>query len=489
MITKHPMTFAPRAYHDDKLLVRLAPDYPVGPVVAAAASRGSARANIAAAVEMALPGLEGFLALERSGMVKSIVPVSRRAAAVDVRGVARAVAAVASRVSAGERAAGGSALVELTTGRGLDESRRMLASDPAVQSVSLVPIRYAMPARKAKATPAKRGASRAGARLAAPSAGSLWNLQKIRWAAARALPIRDASAIRVAVLDTGIQPDHPDLRGQVKSYVFEHDDIPVTVGDHDIVGHGTHVAGTIAALINNRVGIQGICDPELHIWKIFSDEAEFDRDASFSYFVHPLMYLRALTECVDEEIDVINLSIGGPGAPSREEEEAFTALLQRGTTIVAAMGNEREINSPTSYPAAIEGVIAVGATSINDSVAEFSNRGSHISLCAPGKAIWSTLPTYDGQFGFEAVIGTDGRVREGKAQDRETDYDAWDGTSMASPHVAAAAALLLANKGTLTPAQVKKRLEDSADRVPGMGSRRFHPDFGRGRLNLLRLLR
>lgn len=216
-------------------------------------------------------------------------------------------------------------------------------------------------------------------RVAAPPANSLWNLQKVRWAAARALSIREATAIRVAVLDTGIQIDHPDLRGQVKSYVFENDDIPVTVGDRDIVGHGTHVAGTIAASINNSVGIQGICDPHLHIWKIFSDETEWDRDSSFSYFVHPLMYLRALTDCVDEDIDVINLSIGGPGAPSREEEDAFRALVGRGTAIVAAMGNEREINSPTSYPAAIEGVIAVGATSIDDSIAEFSNRGAHIS--------------------------------------------------------------------------------------------------------------
>jgi subtilisin family serine protease len=152
------------------------------------------------------------------------------------------------------------------------------------------------------------------------------------------------------------------------------------------------------------------------------------------------------------------------------------------------MGNSRQGGSPTSYPAAISGVIAVGATNIDDTVANFSNRGNHISIAAPGVGIWSTLPTYAGQFGFAAAPGPNGQPVIGAPQRRETGYDAWNGTSMASPHVAAAVALLLATKGAMSPAIARRRLMQSADRVADMTGINHHPDFGAGRLNLLRLL-
>jgi subtilisin family serine protease len=152
------------------------------------------------------------------------------------------------------------------------------------------------------------------------------------------------------------------------------------------------------------------------------------------------------------------------------------------------MGNERQQGSPTSYPAAIDGVIAVGATSLDDSVADFSNRGNHIAISAPGVAIWSTLPTYAGQFGFQAVPGPTGQPVEGKPMRRETDYDAWPGTSMATPHVTASVALLFANKGKMSSDKVRQRLSATADKVPGMNGQPHHADYGAGRLNLLRLL-
>ena len=99
------------------------------------------------------------------------------------------------------------------------------------------------------------------------------------------------------------------------------------------------------------------------------------------------------------------------------------------------------------------------------------------------------MPTYPGQFGFEAIIGPDGNPREGKPNRRETDYDAWPGTSIASPHVAASAALYIANAGRTPPADVRRALAETADKVPDMNGDDFDSDYGYGRLNLEALLR
>jgi subtilisin family serine protease len=377
----------------------------------------------------------------------------------------------------------GSSIIELQNDKDLPRLQKELARDVNIEYVSRVPIRYI--ARRSG-----RVSNRPGMGIAAvpPSADSMWNLNKIEWRQARALPnIKDAEQIKVAVLDTGIDAAHPDLQGQVSQYRYVHPDLPLTSGERDIIGHGTHVAGTIGALDNNGIGIHGICNCQLIAHKIFDDEPDRWGDI-FYYFVEPVMYLRALTECLDLGVNVINLSIGGSGEPDQAEREIFEALIESGTTIVAAMGNERQEGNPISYPAAIPGIIAVGATNIDDSVANFSNRGNHISISAPGVAIWSTLPTYGGQQGFEAVRDPAGSWVQGRAFVREVNYDAWPGTSMATPHVTAAVALLLANQGMGTPASVRERLMETADRVAGMKGDDFHPDYGAGRLNLRRLL-
>jgi subtilisin family serine protease len=90
-----------------------------------------------------------------------------------------------------------------------------------------------------------------------------------------------------------------------------------------------------------------------------------------------------------QPVNVINLSIGGTAYPDAVELSLFNQLIAAGTTICAAIGNERQLGIPILYPAAIPGVIAVGATALNDRVVEFSNRDGHIAISTPGKAIWS----------------------------------------------------------------------------------------------------
>lgn len=480
----------PRAhYHPNMLILRLRPS-----AGSAATFARIGQSGVRAAPNE--PGLATLELLQRGGRIKRVRPVSREIGAevheapVDFAGPARALhilertARHRAASEAAEDPQAGVSVVELEFGVDANAVHAQLADDPHVEFVDRVPVRY-LEARRGGGEPPP-----AGARSVPPPGPVLWNLQKIQWAQARALPnFDDAGGVKVAVLDTGVDDAHPDLQGRIAGYVYQHPDIPDASGRDDLVGHGTHVSGIIGAGINNGIGINGICAPQIFVWKIFTDQTTFDPSSNiFTYFVDPVMYHRALADVLRQKMQVVNLSIGGPGRPDANESQLFASLIKAGIPVVAAMGNERQAGSPTSYPAAIPGVIAVGATGIDDSVASFSNRGNHISVCAPGVAIWSTLPTYAGQDGFYAVAGPNGEPVEGKPIRRETNYDAWDGTSMATPHVTAAVALRLAQKPGRSPAQLRADLQASADKVAGMGNQAFTPDYGAGRINLLRLL-
>ncbi|MEY9536373.1 S8 family peptidase [Sinorhizobium fredii] len=497
-------------YHEAMLFVRMRPQ----------PRQASFEATFAAARTPLSSGLQALCYYERAGLVKRVTPVSREAphytsrmlvrptrnagAKPEVLGVPGSdiegwsAPALNMNAAIDERTPGGAtSLVELANDVDLRQLQLALAGDPTVASVSRVPLRYlvARSPRKSAGSVSKKPSPAGRGRIAAapPPAHTMWNLRKIKWDEARSLTgFDDASRVKVAVLDTGIDAEHPDLKDQIGGYVYEHPDLPAASSAQDLVGHGTHVTGTIAATINNDLGVNGISRARIHAWKIFDDRPDLltypDGTAEFAYFVDPVIYLRALLDCADAGIDIINLSIGGAGAPDPTESAAFEELLANGTTIVAAMGNERREGSPISYPAAIPGVIAVGATNLQDRITTFSNRGNHITIAAPGEAIWSTLPTYPGQMSWRAERGPDGRWRQGKPDIRETDYDAWPGTSMASPHVAAAAALYIANGGARDPAVIRSALASSADKVPAMGGQDFTPDFGYGRLNLEQLI-
>lgn len=463
------------------------------------------------------PTTEGLRALnyyQRAGLVRSITPLRPKnenilAAGPAFPAAARVMAegAFAAQASAGPPkgqhvtsefsgapafVVSGASFIEIEPGQNVEALRRELARDPNVMAVSTVPVRYLASRQSFRERKGGREQGDVGMEVTPPSeADANWNLRRIRWPQARkANGFIDADAVKVAVLDTGVDERHPDLT--VDAYHWRNPDIARAVSSKDIVGHGTHVSGVIAALLNGADSVNGICRCKLRVWKIFDDEPTY-ADGGYHYFVNPILYRRALAALVDDPVDVINLSIGGPGAPDATESFLFEELIAAGTTVCAAMGNDRQYGSPITYPAALPNLIAVGATGRDDRVTVFSNAGNHIAVVAPGKAIWSTLPTYPGQTGFHAETGPSGRPRQGKPLRREVNYDAWDGTSMATPHISGCAALLIARSIASggkkpKPADVRSAMMKKSDKVAGMAGAGFSTDYGAGRVNLEKLL-
>ncbi|HUK90867.1 MAG TPA: S8 family serine peptidase, partial [Blastocatellia bacterium] len=289
-----------------------------------------------------------------------------------------------------------------------------------------------------------------------PMIGRQWALRAIGWFARAPLP--DARGIKVGVLDTGVDITHPELQNMVQSYVHEGSSAV------DVVGHGTHVCGILSAETNNGIGIAGVSQSDLNVWKIFDDTPDHHDG---EYYVNEVMYQRALNAARSTGMSVVNLSIGGT-AKSQTEEILFRRLANAGVTVVAAMGNEFEEGNPTEYPAKYPGVFAVGAVGRKLERARFSNTGSHIGLCAPGVNIISTLPL----------------VPSAARKKSETQYAEWSGTSMATPHVSAAAALVIAANPNFTPTQVSNKLKSGAVKVAAMKGKSSTPEYGSGLLNL-----
>ena len=287
-----------------------------------------------------------------------------------------------------------------------------------------------------------------------PLASRQWAHGAIRIAYARSLArFNNAASVTVAVVDSGIDKSHPDL----KDSIAEYKNFLKSETDRDFVGHGTHVSGIVAAGLNNAIGIGGICASRILALKALPRN---DQDFSAKDYYRALRYTIGRAQ-------VLNLSLGGD--KDEAEIDVLRDVIDAGVVVVAAMGNEFEEGNPVEYPAAMPEVCAVGATDQLDRRATFSNTGLHIDIVAPGVEILSTTPThpYD-----------DGR----------RNYDSWDGTSMATPHVAAAAALVLAKSPKLSPKQVIAKLKSKSDRVAGMGAR-GNKELGSGRLNIENALR
>jgi subtilisin family serine protease len=330
----------------------------------------------------------------------------------------------------------GVTLVELDPGANVRKAAREL-SDGAIAFAEPVPNRWT------SAQPSK----------ADPRLNEQWGLPAIEWFVAKR---PNASHVGVAVIDSGIDETHPDLKQAISHYDTG------GASKRDLKGHGTHVSGIIGARTNNKKGIAGVANCRLHCWKVFkdtpADDPDFDAEA----------YFKALAEAArGSKIDVVNLSIGG-FETSQFEDELLQALIDADRVLVAAMGNEYEEGNPIEYPAASPGVLAVGAIGQGRRRARFSNTGAHIGLMAPGVSILSTLPLDTSE------------ARE----DDEIEYFAWPGTSMATPFVSGVAALLRAKFPRLSGKKVVERLLSKTTKLDGMNGKNWTSAYGSGLLSV-----
>ncbi len=280
-----------------------------------------------------------------------------------------------------------------------------------------------------------------------PNFGQQWGLTKVQ--APQAWDItHGSSSVQIAVLDTGIDQDHPDLAAKIVASA----NFTTSPTLNDAQAHGSHVAGIAAAITNNATGVAGLgYDSTLMIAKVIRDNG-----SSLTSWV-----AQGITWAVDgpdgnpatdDGAEVINMSLVF-SSPSSVLEDAVNYAWDHGVVLVAAAGNEG--NTIPQYPAAYSNVIAVAATTADDTLASFSSYGNWVDVAAPGDNIYSTVP--NDNYGYK------------------------DGTSMASPHVAGLAALLFTgvtdvNGNGFRNDEVRNLIESTADDIGVSG-------IGHGRIN------
>ena len=302
-----------------------------------------------------------------------------------------------------------------------------------------------------------------------PSGGSLWGMNAIDAPEAWNTGTGTGRTV-VAVIDSGVAYNHPDLKANLwvnprevagngrdddgngfKDDVYGWNFVRNSPNVMDDYGHGTHVAGTIGAVGNNGVGVAGVS------WDVRIMALKF-LDSSGSGYTSDAV--RALNYAVANGARVVNASFGG-GGYDQAMATAIANARNKGVIVVAAAGNDGTDNDANPvYPANYRGdnLVSVTATDRNDRLADFSNYGrTTVNIAAPGAGIYSTLPN--------------GR------------YGSYSGTSMAAPHVAGALALVWDAHPTWTYKQVIAAVLNTADRLSSLSGK-----VATGRLNVAKAI-
>lgn len=318
------------------------------------------------------------------------------------------------------------------------------------------------------------------------SYADLWGLKMIQAESAWDITTGDASLI-VAVVDTGLDVTHEDIvknlytnAGEtagngvdddgngyvddVYGYNFDSDSDNVT-DDH---GHGTHVAGTIAAEGDNATGIAGVMwSAQILPVKVLDSSGS----GSTTDVANGIVY------AADQGADIINLSLGGSGSDTLETAIQYAYSL--GIVIVAAAGND-ETDAATYYPAGYSEVITVASSTHEDALSSFSNYGPKIDVAAPG-GDGEDEEDFENEGRNILSLRADGTDMYGESDHIVDDtYYRARGTSMAAPHVVGVVGLILSEDPTLTVEEVRQVLRQSADDIEDSG---WDTLAGFGRLN------
>ncbi|MBU0483700.1 MAG: S8 family serine peptidase [Proteobacteria bacterium] len=301
-----------------------------------------------------------------------------------------------------------------------------------------------------------------------------------------------AGNVIVAIIDTGIVLAHPDLQGQlVSGYDFVSDPTmsndgngidsdPNDPGDNSNLGssswHGTHVGGTVAAKTNNASGVAGVSwGAKLMPIRVLGIGGGTNYDIR-----EGVRFAAGLSNdsgtVPAQKADIINLSLGGSGA-SQADQDVFDEARAAGVIVIAAAGNDN--TSQLFYPASYENVISVSATDYNDALAPYSNYGTMIDIAAPGGDVTADSNN-DGR--PDGILST---LVDDSSGSLSEIYKFYNGTSMASPHVAGIMALMKAVHPGLTPADIDALIQNG-DLSNEAGTTGRDNQFGYGIIDALK---
>jgi len=275
-----------------------------------------------------------------------------------------------------------------------------------------------------------------------------WGVERIESGVAHEQNYK-GQGVKIGIIDSGINYNHPELATNYKGgYDFYYYDLDPM----DVYGHGTHVAGTACAadddngVTSPKLGVVGVApECDLYSLRVLNEDGvgyESDIVSAIEWSLGREVTLLPWGDTLGTTtqgviMDVVNLSLGSSQAYSLASEQAFAAAESEGLIIVAAAGNSGNPagkGTNTIYPANYDSVIAVGAIKQGDSRASFSSTGPNVELVAPGESVYST---------WNDNLDYNGNATTCRNGDTNDCYKYGSGTSMASPHVAGVAALLI----------------------------------------------